>query len=105
MIRKLLKKCIVWIMRDNDEIEQDELRTVSSSKRRGRVIAGTHSELESSGMVFHLYAAEGGTVIETSFYDRKNDCTDHRLYIIPDGEDFTSTLGQIVSMERIKSWH
>ena len=102
MIRKLLRKFVVWVMRDEDE---DVPQTISASKRRNTVISRNHTELDSTGMVFHLYAAEGGTVIETSFYDRKNDCTDHRLYIIPDGDDFTSTLGQIVSMERIKSWH
>ena len=102
-MRKLLKKFVVWVMRDEDDSIGETISTRPS--RRNRVISSSESELRSNGMVFHLYAAEGGTVIETTFYDHKEDKHDHRLYIIPEGEDFTSTLGQIVSMERMKSWH
>lgn len=102
-MRKFLKKFVIWVMRDEDDGPGEVISTRSS--RKSRVISTSDSEIRSNGMMFHLYAAEGGTVIETTFYDRKNDQHDHRLYIIPDGDDFTSTLGQIVSMERIKSWH
>lgn len=102
-MRKLLKKFVIWVMRDEDDSIGETISTRPS--RRNRVISSSESELRSNGMVFHLYAAEGGTVIETTFYDHKEDKHDHRLYIIPEGEDFTSTLGQIVSMERMKSWH
>lgn len=102
-MKKLFKKFIVWAMRDDNDSEVNEIRP--SRKSRGLAISTSDSQIRSNGMMFHLYAAEGGTIIETSFYDRKNDQNDHRLYIIPDGEDFTTTLGQIVSMERIKSWH
>lgn len=102
-MKKLFKKFIVWAMRDDNDSEVSEIRP--SRKSRGLAISTSDSQIRSNGMMFHLYAAEGGTVIETTFYDHKNDRHDHRLYIIPDGEDFTNTLGQIVSMERIKSWH
>lgn len=102
-MKKLFKKLIVWAMRDEDDGPSEVVSTRSS--RKNRLISSSDSDIRSSGMMFHLYAAEGGTVIETTFYDRKNDQHDHRLYIIPDGDDFTNTLGQIVSMERIKSWH
>lgn len=90
-------------MRDDDE---DVPQTINSVRpRRKGIVSPSEQSLRSNGMTFYMYAAEGGTVIETTFYDHKNDCNDNRLYIIPDGNDFTSTLGQIVSMERIKSWH
>lgn len=62
-------------------------------------------ELQSSGIIFHLYPAAGGTVIETRQYDRKHDRNELHLYIIPEGDDFTNSLAEIVSMERIKSLH
>lgn len=104
-MRKLLKKFVTWVMRDDYEqdVPVSELRP--GRKIRMSTVSAREVEIRSSGMTFNLYAAEGGTVIETTFYDQKNDRNDHRLYIIPDGEDFTNTLGQIVSMERIKSWH
>lgn len=100
-MRKLLKKLVVWIMRDDDEA----INEIRPTRKSARLVSSNESQIRSNGMMFHLYAAEGGTVIETTFYDNKNDQHDHRLYIIPDGDDFTNTLGQIVSMERIKSWH
>lgn len=103
MMRKLLKKFLQWAMADRYE-EDMAVNSVTLSSRRPRRSSDS-DELRSNGMTFNLYAAEGGTVIETKFYDRKNDETDHRLYIIPDGEDFSNVLGQIVSMERMKTWH
>ena len=88
-----------------DRYEEDmAVNSVTSSSRRLRRSSDS-DELRSNGMSFNLYAAEGGTVIETKFYDSKNDVNDHRLYIIPDGEDFSNVLGQIVSMERMRTWH
>ena len=102
-MRNLIKKFIVWVMRDN---EPEESMSIGSNRpRRRNAVLASDQGLRSNGMTFFVYAAEGGTVIETSFYNDKDDRNDNRLYIIPDGEDFTSTLGQIVSMERIKSWH
>ena len=100
MIRKLFRKLITWAVRD----DEDSLVSSVSSRRRNQLAISPES-LRSQGMSFNLYAAEGGTVVETSFYDAKNDRNDHRLYLIPQGDDFTNTLGQIVSMERMKSWH
>lgn len=79
--------------------------------RRGLAIrsepvpAVDNADLNSRGMIFHLYAAVGGTVIEVREYDPKLDRATNRLYIIPEGTDFNETLTQIVSMERIKAPH
>lgn len=103
MIKKLFRSIITWAVRDDDE---SELVSSKHLRRRNMVTSSSDSDyLRSHSMTFNLYAAEGGTVIETSFYDQKNDRNDHRLYLIAEGEDFASTLAQIVSMERLKSWH
>lgn len=106
MIRRLLNKLVRWTLSANNEDSRVESNELSYSTRpvlrRGNDIGG---ELRSNGMSFNLYAAEGGTVIETKFYDSKQDENSHRLYIIGEGEDFSNVLGQIVSMERMKTWH
>lgn len=102
MIKKLLRKLITWAVRD--DYDDGDKVPMATSRRRNQLVVSSES-LRSNSMNFSLYAAEGGTVIETSFYDSKTDRNDHRLYLIPDGDDFTNTLGQIVSMERMKSWH
>ena len=103
MIRKLLYKFMRWI--SDYEYASEERTTIVSSRNRVRARDIDEENIRSNGMVFHLYAAEGGTVIETTFYDKKRDDNEHRLYIISDGESFNDTLGQIVSMERMRSWH
>jgi len=87
------------------EYASEERTTIVSSRNRVRNRDIDEENIRSNGMVFHLYAAQGGTVIETTYYDKKKDDNEHRLYIISEGESFNDTLGQIVSMERMRSWH
>ena len=61
--------------------------------------------LKPIGVQFTVYAAEGGTVIETTMYDRKSDEHEHKLYIIGESESFGTQLEQIVTMERLRRWH
>jgi hypothetical protein len=106
MIRRLLNKFVRWTLSDNTRLNDVDSNELSYSTRPSVMRRGdSNGELRSNGMTFNLYAAEGGTVIETKFYDSKNDMNTHRLYIISDGEDFSNVLGQIVSMERMKTWH
>jgi hypothetical protein len=99
MIKKTIRKFINWAF-------HDDVETVASGQlRRRNVVTESTDYLRSQGMSFTLYAAEGGTVIETSMYNDKTDRNENRLYLISEGEDFGSMLAQIVSTERMKSWH
>jgi hypothetical protein len=102
MIKKTIRKFINWAFDEDRDVDE---KMSSGRLRRRNMVTESTDYLRSQGMSFTLYAAEGGTVIETSFYDSKADRNDHRLYLIPQGDDFNNTLGQIVSMERMKSWH
>lgn len=104
MIRKALYKFVNWI----NNYDSDQLVSNESRPRRKMLFTSDQAKetnIRSNGMSFNLYAAEGGTVIETSFYNEKQDRNENRLYIIPENENFNDVLGQIVSMERMKSWH
>lgn len=104
MIRKALYKFQNWI----NNYDSDQLVSNESRHRRKMLFTSDQAKetnIRSNGMSFNLYAAEGGTVIETSFYNEKQDRNENRLYIIPENENFNDVLGQIVSMERLKSWH
>lgn len=88
-----------WLARRVEAAMNDRKEVVLSSTS----VIQESRELQSSGIIFHLYPASGGTVIETRQYDRKHDRNELRLYIIPEGDDFYETLNQIVTMERMKS--
>jgi len=110
MIQKYLFKLLQWVssypnrILNADDAEANAIGTLLSSKRgRNRTVSGT--ELRSQSMTFNLYAAQGGSVIETHIYDEKNDRINNTLYVIPEGGSFGTTLEEIVTLERLKAWH
>lgn len=97
-MRKLLRKFFHWALRDDDR-EPDRATVISTSRHHREEM------LKPIGVQFTVYAAEGGTVIETTMYDRKSDEHEHKLYIIGESESFGTQLEQIVTMERLRRWH
>jgi hypothetical protein len=70
--------------------------TIEPSRRR--------SIAEDSGTVsFTVHTASGGYVVESSYYDEKNDRTERTLHIITSQEDFSTELGKAVFMSLLKS--
>ena len=54
------------------------------------------------GIRFQVYKAQGGTVIETSFYDRIKDRHLNSLHVITDDQDLGNAIGKIITMETMK---
>ena len=61
------------------------------------------ANLQSNGMRFQLYKANGGYVIETTRVDRVKDHVHHQMYIITNDADIGAELGKIVTMEQLRS--
>jgi len=55
------------------------------------------------GLSFNVMPAQGGTVVQIRSYDRKSDRNNNITHVIPDGEDIAERIGQIVSMEILRS--
>jgi hypothetical protein len=55
------------------------------------------------GLSFNVMSAQGGTVVQIRHYDRKTDRNNHITHVIPDGEDIAERIGQIVSLELLRS--
>jgi hypothetical protein len=60
------------------------------------------SGVSSEGMRFQLYRASGGYVVETRYYDQKNDRSHNKLYIIRDDQDVGEEMGKIITMESLR---
>jgi len=54
------------------------------------------------GISFKVYKATGGTIIETSFYDRQKDREITSLHVITEDKDIGVELGKIITMETLK---
>ena len=53
-------------------------------------------------MMFRLYACVGGHVLETQVYNKREDETEHTLYMIKDDEDFAKQVSQSIMLEMMK---
>jgi len=65
-------------------------------------IASTHDINSDASLNFKVYNAVGGKIVEFSRYDRKNDRTDHQIYIIGRDEDFGEKIAKISTLEVLR---
>jgi hypothetical protein len=53
-------------------------------------------------ITFRVQAITGGTLVETRWYDPKNDEPNRKLHIVNDNENLAEAIGKIVTMELIR---
>jgi hypothetical protein len=93
MKRTLRQRLRDWLIRDDMPCE-----AVISASRSIQM-----NTLDSDrGIRFNVYKATGGTVIETSFYDRHKDRHNSSLHVITDDQDLGKEIGKIITMETLK---
>jgi len=79
-----------WLMNDNDP---EECFTVEDSDG---------PDLHSQSFRLNIYGASGGTIIETTKYDRKNDENRHSLHVVTEDKDLGAELSKIITMEQLR---
>jgi len=92
---------------DHQEADEGPNLVMTGSKRQniGRAISTRHDssgELESRGVSFNLYSANGGHVVELRNYDDKADRIKNSLHIIPHDKDLGEALNHIITYEALK---
>ena len=88
-LRKLLSK----------NRKQNEL---SSSKEPVALVAASPS-IDSRGMNFTVYRADGGYILENRVYDHKLDRSNNKLYIITDDKNLGEEIARIITFESLRS--
>lgn len=78
---------------DANKVEQDVPARLSTAER----------SINSHGMNFTVYRADGGFVIETRQYDRKRDENNMNLHIITTDKDLGEELGKIITYQNLRS--
>jgi len=79
-----------WLMNDD---QPDECYAVEDS---------SGLELHSQGFRLSVYGASGGTIIETTKYDRKSDENRHSLHVVTEDKDLGEELSKIITMEQLR---
>jgi hypothetical protein len=91
MIKFLKRKLRNWLS-DDECIKEMVIGNQVSTNR-----------IESTGFNLRVYKASGGTVIETSVYDRVKDRHHNGLYVITDDKDLGQELNKIITMENLRA--
>jgi hypothetical protein len=96
---KWLKKMVInWVREDWDNVRSETM--TSNSRNR---IPVPPQEINSNGMNFTVYRANGGHIIEHRVYDRRLDNTNNNLHIITDDKDLGEEIGKIITYEQLRS--
>jgi hypothetical protein len=93
MKRTIRQRLRDWLMQDDMSCE------VAISTTRSIQMNTLDSD---RGIRFNVYKATGGTVVETSFYDRQKDRHNSSLHVITDNQDLGKEIGKIITMETLK---
>jgi hypothetical protein len=80
-----------WLMND-DELEYGNAIAVDSEG----------PDIQSQGFRLNVYSASGGTIIETTKYDRQKDDHKHSLHVVTDDKELGEELAKIITMESLR---
>ena len=108
MIRRTVRSIVKWAMDDPQQLNYNKQLTINTI---GSMDANTSRDEEDRsirrpGMLFTVYPAEGGTVIQCKSNHHgeitKNSSNHPRLYVIHDDATFNDELANIIHIERIR---
>ena len=82
-----------WLMKDDDEADcSGNLIRVDSDG----------PNIQSQGFRLNVYSASGGTIVETTKYDRQKDDHKHSLHVVTDDKELGEELAKIITMESLR---
>jgi hypothetical protein len=104
---KWFMKKVHWANNTPQEKDYDDgpnlvMTGAKNKAHRGLVTSRESGELESRGITFTLYNANGGHVVELRHYDEKSDRMKNSLHIVPHDKDLGEALNHIITYEALK---
>lgn len=96
-----------WLLRSlkdavDAERESNQIMEKASVTRVPRGLRINEDSLNSQPLNLKIYRAQGGTIVETSSYDRKTDRHQNQLHIITNDTDLGEGLSKIITMESLR---
>lgn len=93
----MLKFLEKWLQNRKSKQLNKEDKTVPTA-----IVSRGHS-IESRGMNFTLYRANGGYIIEHRVYDHKTDRNNSSLHIITEEKNLGEEIAKIITFENLRS--
>lgn len=92
-----------WLMKSVKEVIQQDRENELTTAKLSRGLAVERSNgLDSQPMHLKIYRANGGTIVETSTYDKQRDRHGNQLHIIGHDTDLGEGLSKIITMESLR---
>lgn len=88
-------------LRDWVNSAQDEKETIYATSPSNRLVARSDIDSE-DGLSITVRSAVGGRIVTFRHYDRKTDRSYHKLYIVPEDQDFERELGRMITLESMR---
>ena len=96
-----------WILQRAKRIRQRNETIGSVNRIEGSLSSGNDDRLSIGSskhrMIFTVYRANGGMMVEYNRYDERKDHHHCELHIVHPDEDLGAALGKIVTFESLKS--
>jgi hypothetical protein len=109
MIRYLWDRMLKWGWDYNRDLRDDDLvrRPARLRSRGGANSIAICDEADNNidlvdPITFKVEAVQGGTLVETRWYDHKRDESIRKLHIVTGEENLADAIGKIVTMELIR---
>lgn len=111
MIRYLWDRMLKWGWDYNRDLRDDEFNVPHKPARlrsRGGSVSISISDDSNDNIdltdpiSFKVEAVQGGTLVETRWYDHKRDESVRKLHIVTGEENLAEAIGKIVTMELIR---
>lgn len=80
---------------------RDTPEVYSSSTGKNSVISRSDIDSE-DGLSITVRSAIGGRIVTFRHYDRRTDRSNHKLYIVPEDQDFERELGKMITLESMR---
>jgi len=81
-----------WLMNDDEEDYNSQVNSIDEDG----------PDLNSQSFRLNIFSASGGTIVETTKYDRKNDENRHSLHVVTADKDLGEELSKIITMEQLR---
>jgi hypothetical protein len=105
MIRWLWSRVMKWGWDFSRDLRDNE--SIGIGRLRGKYDVVSIDDIESgidlnNPITFRVQAVSGGTLVETRWYDPKQDENERKLHIVTGEENLAEAIGRIVTMELLK---
>ena len=104
MIRWLWSRVMKWGWDFSRDLrDHDGLVPLARIRGKYEAISDDDSGIDlNNPITFRVQAVSGGTLVETRWYDPKQDENERKLHIVTGEENLAEAIGRIVTMELLK---